>query len=90
MFKNPIHIRAVIQQSEVSVCITWLQSLNGNTLMMQINCTCSSLCIYIYISSLLCTILAPNLSTSITGVELDLFLHHFCMQPDGCIGCHVF
>lgn len=43
------------------------------TLMMQINSACSSLCIYIYISSLLCTILAPDLSTSITGVELDLF-----------------
>jgi len=31
------------------------------------------LCIYTYISSLLCTILVPDLSTSITGVELDLF-----------------
>lgn len=44
-----------------------------HTLMMQINCACSPLCIYIYISSLLCTILAPDLSTSITGTELDLF-----------------
>lgn len=43
------------------------------TLMMQINCACSSLCIYFYISSVLCTILAPDLSISITGVELDLF-----------------
>lgn len=43
------------------------------TLMMQTNCACSSLCIYIYISSLLCTILVPDLSASITVVELDLF-----------------
>lgn len=43
------------------------------TLMMQTNCACSSLCIYIYISSLLCTILAPDLSASITAVELDPF-----------------
>lgn len=43
------------------------------TLMMQTNCACSSLCIYIYISSLLCTISVLDLSASITVVELDLF-----------------
>lgn len=52
------------------------------TLMLQINCACSSLCIYIYISSLLCTILSPDLSASFTGVELGLvsYITSVCSQ----------